>query len=96
MFLRIYILLAMVALLAGCTIHPVETDLYFGRSMSDNREVSDSAWDAFVRVDVAAAFSDGFTVVQTEGGWRDGGITTIEKGEMVIVVHAPGGLWTNV
>jgi hypothetical protein len=48
-----------------------ETDLYFGLSKDDGTIISDSAWNAFVQINVAPTFYKGFTVVKTEGRWLD-------------------------
>ena len=45
--------------------------LFFGRSVKGRVPVTDGEWQGFVRRVLTPAFSDGFTVVDARGQWRN-------------------------
>lgn len=47
----------------------VQTDLYFGMSKTSGDMISDSAWNIFLHNEVSKVFSEGFTVIHSEGMW---------------------------
>jgi len=49
----------------------MQTEVYFGLSQSNGNIISDSAWNRFVQVEVSKVFSDGFTVIHSDGNWVD-------------------------
>jgi hypothetical protein len=49
----------------------VMAQLFFGRDVEGRAPVSDAEWSAFVADVVAKEFSDGFTVIDGDGSWRD-------------------------
>lgn len=55
-------------------------------------EVTDRGVDHFIRHTVAQHFPDGWTILETRGGWRDTdtGETITERGFVVEVAHGPG------
>ena len=79
-------LLCLLALLAGCTPPSPATsamrcppgqgspmlafELFFGRSIRGQAEVSDSAWDDFLTRMVTPNLPNGYTVSDAIGAWR--------------------------
>lgn len=49
----------------------VQTELYFGLSQNNGSIITDSAWNIFVQREVSSVFSEGFTVIHSEGKWVD-------------------------
>jgi hypothetical protein len=49
----------------------VQTELYFGLSQNDGKIIPDSSWNTFVKEYVAKTFSQGFTILTSEGRWFD-------------------------
>ncbi len=89
-------LLAVVVLLWGCaTSLPVcapglslmsEAQLFFGGSIAAEQ------WNAFVDQEIATRFPGGFTVLDTEGRWRNrDGETVRETGHELIVLFTGNG-----
>lgn len=63
--------------------------LFFGLSRPDGRPpVTDADFDGFVDQTVSPAFPDGFTIIDTTGGWRDTetGQTIREAGRSIILL----------
>jgi hypothetical protein len=62
----------LLAILSSCASQKfVETDLYFGMSKNDGTIISDSAWSAFVKNNIAPTFYSGFTIASAQGRWLD-------------------------
>lgn len=76
-------------LAAGCKVSKiVETDLYFGFSMPNNNEVSDTAWQRFMNQEISPVFTHGFTVLPAQGKWRNTDNQLIsEKSAVVVCVN---------
>jgi hypothetical protein len=52
-------------------LHPATTaELFFGRSVGWNGQVSDADWRAFLEVEVTPRFPDGLSVNDVYGQWR--------------------------
>jgi hypothetical protein len=57
---------------SGCSTSKfVETNLYFGLSKNDGTKIPDTAWNTFVKNNIAVTFYKGFTIFTTEGRWFD-------------------------
>lgn len=71
-------------------LQPVVTErLYFGRTIANTREVTDSAWAVFVREIVSASLPTGFTYWTAEGEWRGSDGRPVREPSFVLeVVHA--------
>jgi Protein of unknown function (DUF3574) len=48
-----------------------QTELYFGLSQKNDRLISDSSWNAFIKEYAGKTFANGFTIVSSEGRWVD-------------------------
>ena len=69
----------------------VRSEIFFGRSRPDGSEVSDEAWQAFLRSSIIPRFPAGFTVLDGLGAWRSvNGETITEKSKILSLVHPPG------
>jgi hypothetical protein len=87
-------------LVSGCANAPIacapgtramtRLELFFGRNAMGREAVSEEAWRRFLDEDVTPRFPDGFTVVDTNGQWRNAaGMIVMEQGKELIVI-APG------
>ena len=67
------ILLSLIIFTNSCSVQKrsVQTELYFGLSQNNGNMISDSAWTAFVQKNVSTVFSEGFTIIYSEGKWLD-------------------------
>jgi hypothetical protein len=67
----------------------VETSLFFGLRISGGGEVSEREWQRYVASTLVPSFPEGFTIVRTNGHWRDpeSGRAVSEPGRMVIRLH---------
>jgi hypothetical protein len=67
----------------------VETQLFFGLSKPKGGTVSGRDWEAFVAREVSPRFSEGFSVIDGAGFWRDGASqkTISEKSKVVVRLH---------
>lgn len=63
-------------------------ELLLGRHIGGREGVSEMAFRAFLRREVAPRFPDGFTALGTRGAFRDAatGRTVEERGKMLVVV----------
>jgi hypothetical protein len=53
-------------------LHPATTaELFFGRNVGQEMGVSDEAWRDFLDHEVSTRFSDGLSVTDVYGQWRD-------------------------
>jgi hypothetical protein len=70
----------------------VVAELFFGRSIPGREPLNDVEWGEFAQRVIADNFPDGFTVIDTEGGWLDprGGKLMREPGKLLIVAADPG------
>ncbi|HMV31913.1 MAG TPA: DUF3574 domain-containing protein [Gemmatimonadales bacterium] len=100
--------LAALALLTACRAAPpgapapspcpvgksmIREELYFGRGLTDGGEVSDSAWQRFLRDEVTPRFPDGVTVLDAHGQWRGpSGALVQERSWVMVLYHEPGAL----
>jgi hypothetical protein len=68
----------------------VIAQMYFGRNIGAELGVSEEEWDAFVDAEVAPRLSDGFTVTDAQGQWRDRttGVTMSEPSKQLTVFLA--------
>ncbi|GGB51196.1 hypothetical protein GCM10011505_35340 [Tistrella bauzanensis] len=67
----------------------IRAQLFFGLSRPDGRPpVTAADFDGFVDQTVSPAFPDGFTIIETTGGWRDTetGQTIREAGRSLILL----------
>ncbi|RED52316.1 DUF3574 domain-containing protein [Aestuariispira insulae] len=66
-----------------------ETKLFFGLSIPEGGTVSERQWTAFVDKEIVPVFSEGFTVADGQGFWKDSqtALTITERSKMVIRVH---------
>lgn len=83
------VLLCCLCLLPACRhrARKVETSLYFGMSMKDSGEVTDSAWQLFVQEEVLPVFPQGFTLIPAQGAWQDGGRPVSERSVVIVSVN---------
>lgn len=76
----------------GCRLDEqrlVRDTLYFGRAIPGGGRVDEAAWQAFETDVVAAAFPQGYTVVDAAGHWRGAdGVLAGEDSRIVLLVHA--------
>lgn len=82
--------LAAPAWAAGCPegLRPhLVAELFFGRNIGPREGVSEAAFRAFLRREVAPRFPDGFTALDTRGAHRDPatGRAAEERGKMLVV-----------
>jgi hypothetical protein len=65
--------------------------LLFGRNIPTGGQVSDSAWNAFMRDVITPVFPTGLTLLRSEGQWLDPrGVLVKEPGMIVEVLHPVG------
>ncbi|MGB7070421.1 MAG: DUF3574 domain-containing protein [Pyrinomonadaceae bacterium] len=62
------------------------TELYFGRSISDGRTVTEANWEQFVESEISPRFPDGFTVFDAVGQFRDKNGKTLKEPTKVMIV----------
>ncbi len=69
----------------------VVAELFFGRNIPGREPLSDIEWETFAQKVIADNFPDGFTVLDTEGGWLDprSGKLAREPGKLLIVAADP-------
>ncbi|HEX2117428.1 MAG TPA: DUF3574 domain-containing protein [Alphaproteobacteria bacterium] len=62
--------------------------LLFGRTIGTQGEVSEQEWQDFLAATVTPAFSDGLTVTDTQGQWRDAATGTLvrERSKVVTIL----------
>lgn len=66
----------------------VQSTLYFGLSRPDGGQVEEAQWQDFLTRDVTPKFSDGFTVIDGRGQWRDAKAVIIsEPTKILVIVH---------
>jgi len=67
-----------------------QIELMFGRNIAGHLRVGEAAWSRFLAREITPRFSDGLTVLDAAGQWRDpvGGRLVREPGKMVIIVTA--------
>ncbi|MBK6423053.1 MAG: DUF3574 domain-containing protein [Gemmatimonadetes bacterium] len=71
----------------------IREELYFGRGLADGGEVSDSAWQVFLRDELTPRFPDGVTILDARGQWRGpSGLLVQERSWVVVLYHEPGAL----
>ena len=68
-----------------------EYQLFMGRSNQSGEVVDDAAWDAFLGDTVTPRLSDGLTVLDARGQWRDSGGTIQKERSKVLIILAPPG-----
>lgn len=66
-------------------------EMYVGRA-SGTTETGEPAWDVFVRDEVRARFGEGFTILQSDGGWLDQDGRELRERARVIIRVYPGGM----
>ncbi len=67
--------------------------LFLGRNIGAREGVSEAAFRAFLRREVASRFPNGFTTLDTRGAYRDPatGRTVEERGRMLVVAMGEPG-----
>ncbi len=89
--------LSWVLLLTACqTPHPltgekVMVTLVFGRSVAGGGQVSEEAWQGYVR-EVLVQKTPGFTTLDCQGGWMNDGRMEQEGCKMVMILATPADL----
>ncbi len=69
----------------------VAIDLYFGRDKPNGGEVTDGEWNAFLAEVVTSRFSDGFSVFDASGQYREpSGRIIQERSKRLVVVVFDG------
>jgi hypothetical protein len=63
-----------------------EAELFFGRDIQGGGSVSDADWQNFLDAEVTPRFSDGFTVEDASGQWRDQHGLVREKSKRLTIV----------
>lgn len=65
-------------------------ELFLGRSMPGGKVIEDAAFDAFTRNEIARALPDGYTLVESSGGWRDAtsGKLETERSNVLVAIGA--------
>ena len=67
-------------------------ELYFGRNIADNAEVSNADWGQFVDAEVTPRFPDGLSVTDVYGQWRNptgGFVREQSKALFLVLTGAP-------
>jgi hypothetical protein len=67
-------------------------ELYFGRNIQDNGEVSNADWGQFVDAEVTPRFPDGLSVTDVYGQWRNptgGFVREQSKALFLVLTGAP-------
>jgi hypothetical protein len=88
------------AFLAGCAgvndqtcpagLKPMTSaELFFGRSISEGKTVSDTDWQRFVDEEVAPRFPAGFTELDATGHWQRGR-ESLKEGSKLLLIVLPG------
>jgi hypothetical protein len=67
-------------------------ELFFGGNVGSRVGISDAEFNRFVASEITSRFPDGFTVLNTNGQWRDPARMTLarEASKMVIVAFSDG------
>ena len=95
--MRGLILATALCALAACTSPPttcpaplkpaLEVHLYFGRETAAGGEVSEAEWAQFLATEVTPRFSDGLTVVDVAGQYREpSGRIARERSKLLVIV----------
>lgn len=67
----------------------IKTELYFGLSKPGGA-VSEAEWSRFVDEHITPAFSDGLTVLDAKGQWKNPAGQIVKEGtKLVILIHKP-------
>ncbi len=67
----------------------LRTELYFGRSKPDGKNVSDDDWNRFLAEIVTPRFPDGFTVLAARGQYREkSGKIVTEPSEVLVFLYS--------
>ncbi|MCF8878644.1 DUF3574 domain-containing protein [Hyphobacterium sp. SN044] len=66
-------------------------EMYVGRA-SGTTQTGEPAWDVFVRDEVRARFGEGFTILDSDGGWLDQDGRELRERAKVIIRVYPGGM----
>jgi hypothetical protein len=90
---RLISALILAAVLASCAplpCGPAETryaaQLFFGRAIGTQDEVSETAFQDFLASTVTPAFPDGLTVVDSHGQWKDATGTVVRERSKVVTI----------
>ncbi len=65
----------------------IKTELYFGFSKPDGSSVTKEEWDAFADSVISRVFSNGSTVIESKGHWRENEHLISEESRIVISVN---------
>jgi hypothetical protein len=88
-------LLFVVVILLSCSAtRMTETVLYFGQSRPDGSMIHENDWNDFKEKHLSVAFSEGYSVVQIRGFWKDPVTDTLvtEPTYQVIYYHKPSAI----
>jgi hypothetical protein len=65
----------------------LRTELFFGTAKPDGSAVSEAEWQKFLADEVTPRFPDGFTVIMSDGQFRQDGKIVREKSFVLIVLY---------
>ena|SRR5205085_6543476 len=64
-----------------------KTELYFGFSKTDGSSVTKEEWNAFADSVISRVFSNGSTVIESHGQWRENENLISEESRIVISIN---------
>jgi hypothetical protein len=67
----------------------VREQIYFGRNIGANGEVSDAQWQQFLETEIMPRFTDGLTLVQAQGQWRSEAGPIVRERSWLLVLYHP-------
>lgn len=86
------LLVVFLLFLGACAGRPnfVRTELYFGMNIPRGGEIKDSDFQLFVDTCISPRFSEGLTILEGRGQWRDTTSGRVDKeGSRVVVLVYP-------
>lgn len=78
---------------AGCAVGSnnwVREQIYFGRNIGADREVTDAQWQQFLENEIMPRFTDGLTLVQAQGQWKSEAGPIVRERSWLLVLYHPG------
>ncbi len=70
----------------------VREQIYFGRNIGANGEVTDAQWQQFLETEIMPRFTDGLTLVQAQGQWKSEAGPVVRERSWLLVLYHPAEL----